>query len=322
MSKDFLTYNQQMKYLREKKKIDCNGTNDKSILCRAGYFNLINGYKTPFVTNTTDSGHVYINGTTLKEIYNLKEFDDDLRMHLLRYVTKVEEEIRTLVGYKFDEVNNKGRIYWFSMEAFDNTKQAQSIVRVIADAYHQVQKSEQAYVKHYFKEHKHIPTWIMVKVINFSTLIDLISVSKNMVKDSLCELYGIKDKDGYNDYKLLIGSLHWMRKVRNSCAHNERIYGMGAKNERILTPYFNLLPRSYTRCRDRMIVDLLVYMRYYLDNRNYKKFITEIKEMLLELQKDIKPAAFNKVRADLGIKDLSHLDILLSISKKIEYNKF
>lgn len=47
--KDFLTYNQQMKHLRCDKNISCKGTEDKTILCRSGYFNLVNGYKNPFV---------------------------------------------------------------------------------------------------------------------------------------------------------------------------------------------------------------------------------------------------------------------------------
>ena len=47
--KDFLTYNQQMKHLRSDKSISCHGTEDKVILCRYGYFNLVNGYKNPFV---------------------------------------------------------------------------------------------------------------------------------------------------------------------------------------------------------------------------------------------------------------------------------
>ena len=39
--KYFLTYNQQMKKLRNDKQIDCHDTEHKEILVRAGYFNLI-----------------------------------------------------------------------------------------------------------------------------------------------------------------------------------------------------------------------------------------------------------------------------------------
>lgn len=82
------------------------------------------------------------------------------------------------------------------------------------------------------ENHKQIPTWIMIKVVNFSTFIDILRCSKREVSHSLCELYGLKDEDGHNNVKLLIGSLHWMRKIRNSCAHNERVYCLTRKQER------------------------------------------------------------------------------------------
>lgn len=43
----FLTYNQQMRKLRNDKGIICQGSSHKKILIRAGYFNIINGYKNP-----------------------------------------------------------------------------------------------------------------------------------------------------------------------------------------------------------------------------------------------------------------------------------
>ncbi len=44
--KDFLTYNQQMRKLRNDKHINCQGSAHKKILIRSGYFNIVNGYKT------------------------------------------------------------------------------------------------------------------------------------------------------------------------------------------------------------------------------------------------------------------------------------
>lgn len=95
MAKEFLTYDQQMRHLKEDKKIVCESINDKIILGRNGYFNLINGYKRPFVQTTDQNGnHVYIGGTTVEQIYEAKKFDEELKMHLLKYITKVEEEVR------------------------------------------------------------------------------------------------------------------------------------------------------------------------------------------------------------------------------------
>ena len=91
----FLTYNQQMKKLRNDKHIECNGSIHKKILVRAGYFNIVNGYKTPFVSGQDASGnHIYISGTTISQLQAVKQFDDQLRSFLLKYITQVEEETR------------------------------------------------------------------------------------------------------------------------------------------------------------------------------------------------------------------------------------
>ena len=109
MDECFKTYNQQIKYLREEKKIDCSDINHKSILIKHGYFNLINGYKTPFIIKTDSSSkHSYIGGTTIDHFAAVKNFDDEIRYILQKNITKCEEEIRTVVGHKFDYMNDQG----------------------------------------------------------------------------------------------------------------------------------------------------------------------------------------------------------------------
>lgn len=320
MSKNFLTYNQQMKYLREKKEIKCEGSNDKTILRKAGYFNLVNGYKGPFILSKGIDGHTYLKGTSIKELYELKKFDDELRMHLLKYVTKVEEEVRTITGHIFDEVNKQGKVRWYEVTAYSVKSDAEKVVKVISDSFQEVQRSQQKYIQHYLEKHKYVPTWIMVKTIKFSTFIDFLKCSKIEVKDSICNLYGFKKSDGKNDYTLLIGSLHWLRKVRNSCAHNERIYGITREGTRIKAEYFNNLSKSYCRSRNQKLIDLIIYMRYYLSDKDYKKFVSEIKVLLSDLMKEINNQSFNKVRADMGIKKLEDLDIMMNTKKKVNYN--
>ena len=64
-------------------------TKDKTTLVRMGYFNLVNGYKEPFICGKDNNGnHIYIANTSLKALYALKKFDDDLRMLLLKYITQ------------------------------------------------------------------------------------------------------------------------------------------------------------------------------------------------------------------------------------------
>lgn len=328
--KVFLTYNQQMRRLRNDKKMQCNGSSDKKILVRSGYFNIVNGYKSPFVSGIDSNGkHFYIRGTSINQLYAVKKFDDDLRSFLLRYITQVEEEVRTLVGYKFDECNSKGATPWYDIEAYSPNQSLQNRMNVISKAYNELSSSKLDYVKFYMDNHKSIPTWIMIKVVNFSTFIDILKYSKTDVAHSICELYEMYDMKGLLNVKLLIGSLHWMRSVRNSCAHNERVYCLCRKDRygqeagRINEPYIQSLGNRYLNDRGQRLMDLCVYFKYYLPKSEYKTMIKELHSMLLNLQSCIHPHAFEYVRGQIGIKQLNDLELLINLPKnEIEYNSF
>lgn len=328
--KNFLTYNQQMRKLRTDKKIICEGSVHKRMLIRSGYFNIINGYKNPFISDTDEhNNHIYISNTSLDQLYNVKLFDESLRSLLLKYITQIEEEVRTLTGYKFDECNDRGSIAWYDTYSYSETSTLQNKMGTISKAYNELSRSRLDYVKFYMENHKRIPTWIMIKVVNFSTFIDVLNYSKTTVKHSLCKLYGMDDNRGFPNVKLLIGSLHWMRIVRNSCAHNERIYCISraqSKNKnsgRILEKYLLKLGGSYSRERDQKIVDLIIYFKYYLPHKEFLLFLSELKGILFELKSVIAPHAFEYIRAQMGIKNIEDLDTLASLPKSdIDYNKF
>lgn len=325
MDKPFKTHNQQMKYLRETKSIDCNGSDHKLILVKNGYFNLINGYKTPFIIGKDVNGnHKYIGRTSIDHFKAVKDFDDEIRYILLRNITHCEEEIRTLAGHKFDFVNDNGNTEWFEVDSFNPGIRAQDKIKVIAKCYNEIDKSKQPYVQHYLDEHNSVPTWIFVKVINFSTFINFLNICKPEVVNSICELYSIHDSYGNPSPDLLISILHWMRKIRNSCAHNERIYGITRDNGRVNQPFNQFLanPKTYTKHRTQRIIDIIVYLRYFLNDQEYKIFVEEIKKSFNKLGTQLNPNAFEKVRAETGIRNITVLDELANTTKDIKYNNF
>lgn len=329
--KNFITYNQQMRKLRNDKHINCSGSKDKKILIRMGYFNIVNGYKTPFTCGTDKTGaHVYLPNTSLEHLYELKQFDDELRLFLLKYITKIEEEVRTLTGYKFDQCNNDGKIPWYDANAYSPNSRLQNRMSAISSAYSELSSSQLDYIKFYMDNHTAIPTWIMIKMVNFSTFINILKNSKTSVTHSICRLYDMYDSNAKPNVKLLIGSLHWMRKIRNSCAHNERIFCMHQSQNsvrqnsgRINEKYIMALCPSYSKKSDKRIFDLLIYFKYYLPDKEFKYMIGDFQKMLTNLQNSISSNAFANIRGQMGIKSLSDLDALKSLYKApILYNNF
>ena len=271
--------------------------------------------------------NIYLPNTNLSNIYELKKFDEKLRNFLLKYITQIEEEVRTLTSYKFDQCNDNGKIPWYDAKAYSDEARLQNKISAISSAYSELSRSRLDYVRFYMDKHTSIPTWIMIKVINFSTFIDILNNSKKIVKHSLCELYGMIDENGYPNVKLLIGSLHWLRKVRNSCAHNERIYCITETKEnkkgRIKEKYFQQLRQSYLKDTEKKLMDLFVYFKYYLPPSEFKSMIKELSEMLSTLKQSVPPNAFDNIRGQMGIKDIDDLRILIGLPKdKINYNTF
>lgn len=219
---------------------------------------------------------------------------------------------------------------WYETNAYSSSATLQSKMNTISSAYSELSKSRSEYVQFYMKNHEQIPTWIMIKVVNFSTFIDVLHNSKTNVTNAICKLYSMYDDNNLPNVKLLIGSLHWLRRVRNSCAHNERVYCIHqtqARNNsasgRILDPYYTQLPTSYSRCTEKNIFDILVYFKYFLPTEEFTPMIIELKNMLIELQNTLQTNAFDNVRGQMGIKNLNVLDALITLPKsKIEYNKF
>ena len=203
-------------------------------------------------------------------------------------------------------------------------------MNTISSAYSELSKSKSEYVQFYMKNHEQIPTWIMIKVVNFSTFIDVLHNSIANIIHAICKLYSMYNAHNLPNVKLLIGSLHWLRRVRNSCAHNERIYCIhqtqvrnNSASGRILDPYYAQLLTSYSRCTEKNIFDILIYFKYFLPQKEFARMIMELKNMLIYLQSTLQSNAFDNVRGQMGIKNLNVLNTLIALPKsKIEYHKF
>ncbi len=78
----------------------------KEILRQTSYYSLIGGYKDIFKNPTTKK---YKDGTRFEDIVELYYFDESLRQLLLRYLIKVENEIKSQVSYYFTEKNGENQ---------------------------------------------------------------------------------------------------------------------------------------------------------------------------------------------------------------------
>jgi abortive infection bacteriophage resistance protein len=286
----------------------------------------MNDFVYPYIVSKQKDKDIYMQNITVASLVDIKTFDDDVRHLIFKYITKVEQEIRTLVAYRFDEINFSIGATWNSVLAYDDRIPRTDIKNLIAKIKRELAtavKHDNRYAKFYSQNNGIVPTWVMLKIIKFTSLISFISYCPKSLRISICDLYGIEYDSNNNEFNVLIGSLQWMRKVRNYCAHDEPLLDIADGSNQIITKFHKTLTKAYNNYRNhRKLADLIIYLKYYLPNDDYVKLVNDFKTLLELLKARVEPIVFERIRASLGIKSLDILDTLMNNPKIIEYTNY
>ncbi|MCC5908955.1 MAG: Abi family protein [Clostridiaceae bacterium] len=101
MEKFFAVPSERIKILRDRNMNIGNSSEEKELLKKYNYYNLINAYKDPFLYQGASTKEKYKNGTQLKELEALLKFDTNLRLLFLREILKIEEIIKNQLVQSF-----------------------------------------------------------------------------------------------------------------------------------------------------------------------------------------------------------------------------
>lgn len=101
MDKFFSLYSQRVEILRHRNMNIPNSSEQKEILKRYSYYNIINGYKDPFLFHGSSKVEKYKDGTQLSELEALLTFDTNIRLIFLKEILKIEEIIKNQIVQSF-----------------------------------------------------------------------------------------------------------------------------------------------------------------------------------------------------------------------------
>lgn len=252
--KEFKTYNKQLRILRSRGVKITNGSKAKRILENENYYNVINGYKSPFLLKA--ESELYKSNTDFREINALYEFDRNIRIIYLKYLLKIENNFKSIIAYNFSE--KYGYDNYLKIENFENgpltddkklrklskklkldyetdidkikkiseEKNVAKVTKLIGDIQQelarQLNKNHQA-VKHYMVDHGYIPLWVLVNVLTFGKITSFYDCLKQEDKDCIARHFKVSTHAELHKYMCMLGL------ARNMCAHDERFYDVKFK---------------------------------------------------------------------------------------------
>ena len=216
--KHFLTYDEQIIFLKEKKNLKItNEEYAKKILFMTGYFPLINGYKKIYKDPETNN---FQNNVAFEDIYELYLFDNDLRNIFIKYILIVERNIKSSLSYHFCLTYGDSQEAYLDIGNYDYTEKKRNVIHTMLKIIKgQLRNdSDYVYIRHYMKKYGYVPLWVLVNVLTIGQISKIYSCQKGRVQIQICQDFGaIK----INEMSKMLAV---MTKFRNVCAHNDRLF--------------------------------------------------------------------------------------------------
>lgn len=275
--KPFLTYEQQIDKLTAKGLTINDYDKAMELLKKHSYFALISGYKNPFKSKNG----MYKLNANLDDIHALYIFDDTLRTIILCNILRVEKHIKSLISYSFCETYGEDQQHYLNATKYNYSPANQSDINDLIGRLSKIASDpkDYSYIKHQMQKHGNIPLWVMMKALTLGTVSKFYSFLPQSIQSRVSiEFKHITENE-------MVRMLDLLARVRNVCAHNERLfnyrYNKGAINDTYIHEYLNI-PKpnvQYVKGK-RDLFAVIIVLKYLLSQDEFSQFINDINAAL------------------------------------------
>ena len=308
MDKPFKTYGELISKLRDEKGLTVPPEDEEKalrLLKKYSYFSLVSGYKGLFKT----ADGTYIAGARIDDIFALYEFDDTLRDEFFHAIQIVEKHVKSLLSYSFVTKYGDQQAAYLSPENYDTKpttsdhvarqREIKKLVSALSSI--AIPPSDQVYIQHQWDKHRNVPLWAAVKVLTLGNISKMYSLCTSSIQSSVAREFDNVTSEA------LIGMLDMLTRVRNVCAHNERLYDFTVRKSRAILdmPIHAALgiARSKSGLYNQGKTDLfaaLICLKYLLDRDEFDRFADSINAALVKLHAKTKLLPPNKILSCMG----------------------
>lgn len=289
--KEFKTYDEMIALLMSR-GVDISTPELKSYakkrLQHEGYYNLINGYKALFLLPKAypSDEDKFKPGTTINEIYALYNFDRRLRNVFLKNVLLIETNLKSLISYTFSE--RHGHSNYLIYSNFDTTKREsnKNITALISDIQRQIaSRYSDPSIAHYLKCHGYIPLWVLNNILTLGTISKFYSLMQQQERQEIAKIFRIGDAE-------LESFLFYLSKIRNFCAHGNRLYCFTSKNPIPTVALHSTLGLSmnannqYIQGKNDLFATMLIF-KILLSKNVFKILVKNVNHELDNLRKNL-----------------------------------
>lgn len=207
------------------------------LLQEYGYYNLINGFKPPFLhgNHKQNGSETFKTDASLIKIAGEFLLDSQFQEILLTDILPVENHFKTLIGYEVaknfgvnDHTVNDPNNPDSSEQSYlypDNyiTQNRNDVISFIRN---KVLTSDDNPVKYYRENHNHIPPWILVSNMTLGSAAEFYKILPSNLKTNVVNglIDPLKNEDLGQKKMLFLSAVEVLRQFRNAAAHSSPVY--------------------------------------------------------------------------------------------------
>ncbi|MER1300778.1 Abi family protein [Ligilactobacillus salivarius] len=313
--KPFKTLRSQLKILRNRGLNVSTDGKPMRVLERIGYYTLINGYKTLFLTRDSNGKIIhpekFIKDASFNEILSLYNFDKELRSILYSALLEYETNLGSELAYRFSEEFPDENSY-LAIDNF-NGYDISSVVGTISSLSNtiknktSVNKNQENAIKHYVNNHGHVPLWVLVNFLTFGELNYFYRNCQDKVQMNIAKDFSNHLRREYNKkYDISIkpetinAINHLVNHFRNAVAHNEITYSKHLYKSPGIQSIKNILSLPVSLNSQAGIFELVISLKVVLPRKEYSIMAKRIIKLLEKYREQFHSVDFNAILQDMN----------------------
>lgn len=270
--KKFLTYEQQLELLKNKKLIIHNESKAIEYLKQYSYYSLISGYKDIF---KVEKNGVYRADATIEHIVALYELDNLLKYIFLQKIISIEKHIKSLYAYSFCQLYGETLDDYLNVNNYNYNakfqKEINQFVSIVGSIINRPNKFPN--INYNISNYGTVPLWIIIHSLTFGQISKLYSFSKQKLQSCISKEF----KNIYSEQ--LSDILNVLTKYRNVCAHGERLYNYRTQKSLSDLPLHTRIKGNYNISKNDLF-NVCICFKYLLPSNEFLSFLENLNLIL------------------------------------------
>ena len=267
-----LDYSSQIKRLRDFHKLTIGDEKEALLILQSINYYRLSGYG---IGLTEQNNHdEYRQGVSLRDLYDLYQFDSVLKNTLLHFIEQIEIELRTKIAYCLSVKYGSDGYYEpknFSSKIDNNHNLIHT--RVIHQFEKEVENNKSLpFVKHHLDKYEgKFPIWVAVELFSFGQLSSLYSIMESVDRKEIAKQYNCAPRYLGVWIQLLV-------EVRNICAHYGRLYNLPLRHQPPLPQEYRAFCQF--KAQTKIFPVVLVLKLLLKSNSQWASFYAILKKLL------------------------------------------